>query len=355
MSPTQGVRIFAKLEDQNPTGSVKDRVALSMVEAAEAIGRARAGPPDPGADQRQHRHRAGDDRQGQGLPGVGRDAGVGHAGARRAAAHVRRRHHVLARRTWARTARSRWPASWPSATPRLYMPFQYANEANPAAHYCGTALEILDQVPDGAGRRVRRRARHGRHADGRRPAAARGQPGRADRGRGAAAGRPGDGPAQPGGRLHAADPRHPRARPQGARVEHRGGARAAQAARPGGHLRRRLGGRGAGRRPAGGRRAGRGLAAWSCCSPTAAEVPERGALHRSRSRSSSARWRSASGGDPGGDARRDRRARARRAAQRGVRHPRRRATAAPSASSRPSRTSPAPSTTGSRRATRSGS
>ena len=35
------------------------------------------------------------------------------------------------------------------ADPSLYMPFQYANEANPAAHYCGTALEILDQVPDG--------------------------------------------------------------------------------------------------------------------------------------------------------------------------------------------------------------
>jgi cysteine synthase B len=29
------------------------------------------------------------------------------------------------------------------------MPFQYANEANPAAHYCGTAVEIIDQVPDG--------------------------------------------------------------------------------------------------------------------------------------------------------------------------------------------------------------
>jgi cysteine synthase B len=38
MSPKEGVRIFAKLEDQNPTGSVKDRVALSMVEAAEASG-----------------------------------------------------------------------------------------------------------------------------------------------------------------------------------------------------------------------------------------------------------------------------------------------------------------------------
>ena len=33
--------------------------------------------------------------------------------------------------------------------PSLFMPFQYANEANPAAHYCGTALEILEQVPDG--------------------------------------------------------------------------------------------------------------------------------------------------------------------------------------------------------------
>src|SRR5947208_3288949 len=38
MSPKDGVRIFAKLEEQNPTGSVKDRVALSMVEAAEDSG-----------------------------------------------------------------------------------------------------------------------------------------------------------------------------------------------------------------------------------------------------------------------------------------------------------------------------
>ena len=33
-----GARIFAKLEEQNPTGSVKDRVALSMIEAAEDTG-----------------------------------------------------------------------------------------------------------------------------------------------------------------------------------------------------------------------------------------------------------------------------------------------------------------------------
>ncbi|HEY3765626.1 MAG TPA: pyridoxal-phosphate dependent enzyme, partial [Gaiellales bacterium] len=38
MTPNPDVRIFAKLEEQNPTGSIKDRVALSMVEAAEATG-----------------------------------------------------------------------------------------------------------------------------------------------------------------------------------------------------------------------------------------------------------------------------------------------------------------------------
>src|SRR5437867_330049 len=38
-SPREGVRIFAKLEGQNPTGSVKDRIALNMVEDAERAGR----------------------------------------------------------------------------------------------------------------------------------------------------------------------------------------------------------------------------------------------------------------------------------------------------------------------------
>jgi len=43
LSPSDDVRLWAKLEDRNPTGSVKDRAALYMVRAAEAEGRLRPG------------------------------------------------------------------------------------------------------------------------------------------------------------------------------------------------------------------------------------------------------------------------------------------------------------------------
>lgn len=43
LSPSPEVRLWAKLEDRNPTGSVKDRAALAMIRAAEADGRLRLG------------------------------------------------------------------------------------------------------------------------------------------------------------------------------------------------------------------------------------------------------------------------------------------------------------------------
>ena len=43
LSPSDDVRLWAKLEDRNPTGSIKDRAALAMVEAAEAEGLLRPG------------------------------------------------------------------------------------------------------------------------------------------------------------------------------------------------------------------------------------------------------------------------------------------------------------------------
>ena len=148
IAPHDGVRIFAKLEDQNPTGSVKDRVALSMVEAAEETGEL-----EPG--QRILEPTSGN--TGIALAMIGKVKGYpvtvvmpesstpervellrmygaeilfspGELGSNGAVAMAR----GLAERD-----------------PSVFMPFQYANEANPAAHYCGTALEILEQVPDG--------------------------------------------------------------------------------------------------------------------------------------------------------------------------------------------------------------
>lgn len=43
LSPKKGIRIFAKLEGQNPSGSIKDRIALAMVEEAERGGELRGG------------------------------------------------------------------------------------------------------------------------------------------------------------------------------------------------------------------------------------------------------------------------------------------------------------------------
>jgi cysteine synthase A len=43
--PASGARILLKLESENPSGSMKDRMALAMIEAAEADGRLRLGGP----------------------------------------------------------------------------------------------------------------------------------------------------------------------------------------------------------------------------------------------------------------------------------------------------------------------
>src|SRR6201997_4439942 len=43
LSPKPGVRLWAKLESRNPTGSVKDRVARALIEDAEAKGAIRPG------------------------------------------------------------------------------------------------------------------------------------------------------------------------------------------------------------------------------------------------------------------------------------------------------------------------
>ena len=47
LSPAPHVRLWAKLEDRNPTGSIKDRPALAMIEQAEADGLLKPGCSSP--------------------------------------------------------------------------------------------------------------------------------------------------------------------------------------------------------------------------------------------------------------------------------------------------------------------
>ena len=146
ISPKESVRIYAKLEGQNPTGSIKDRVAQAMIEAAEASGDLEPGPRAARADLRQHRHLAGADREAEGLPDHLRDARERDAGADQAAAALRREGRLLARRARARTASVQLALELAEQDPRYFMPFQYGNEANPRAHYEGTGAEIAEAL-----------------------------------------------------------------------------------------------------------------------------------------------------------------------------------------------------------------
>jgi cysteine synthase B len=148
MSPKPGVRIFAKLEEQNPTGSVKDRVALSMVESAEDSGELVEG-------QRVLEPTSGN--TGIALAMIGKVKGYPVSVVMPESATPERvellrmygAEIIFSPGNLGSNGAVAMARSIAERDSGVFMPFQYANEANPAAHYCGTALEILDQVPDG--------------------------------------------------------------------------------------------------------------------------------------------------------------------------------------------------------------
>jgi [CysO sulfur-carrier protein]-thiocarboxylate-dependent cysteine synthase len=148
LRPEGNVRIYAKLEGQNPTGSIKDRVAKAMIEAAEGSGELEPGRelleptsgntgislalvaklkgypltcvmPENVTEERKRLLRL------FGADIVDSPGAEGSNGAVRAALELAER------------------------DPRYFMPFQYGNAANPQAHYDGTGAEIvaaLDRV-----------------------------------------------------------------------------------------------------------------------------------------------------------------------------------------------------------------
>ena len=145
--PAKGTRVLVKVEGKNPSGSVKDRPALAMIEAAEKSGQVKAGSvlveatsgntgialamiaavrgyrcilvmPEDMSVERQRMLIA------YGAEVVITSADHGMAGAVAESEAIARR------------------------TPGSFMPRQFENAANPDAHARTTAREIIDAVPD---------------------------------------------------------------------------------------------------------------------------------------------------------------------------------------------------------------
>ena len=147
LSPNPGVRILGKMEGQNPAGSVKDRIALSMIEEAEADGTLSPGctiiepssgntgiamamicrikgyhlkivlPGNVSIERRQL-------LEVYGAEIIDSPGAEGSNGAVRRAIELADQH------------------------PDWVFLYQYANEANPKAHYRTTGPEIWRDVPD---------------------------------------------------------------------------------------------------------------------------------------------------------------------------------------------------------------
>ena len=139
------VRVYAKLEAQNPTGSIKDRVAKAMIEAAET-----SGELEPG--RRLLEPTSGN--TGISLALVAKLKGYPLTCVMPANATEERRR--LLRLYGAEIVESpgdegsngavRLALELAERDSTFFMPFQYANEANPRAHYDGTGAEIAEAL-----------------------------------------------------------------------------------------------------------------------------------------------------------------------------------------------------------------
>lgn len=145
-------RLFAKLELANPAGSIKDRIGLSMIQAAEADGRL-----DPNGHPKPTIIEATAGNTGLGLALVAGQRGytlkvvvpdkmseekIQHLKAMGAEvvltrSDVQKGHPEYYQDVAARLAKE---------TPNSVFINQFANEANPSAHYTGTGPEVWEQL-----------------------------------------------------------------------------------------------------------------------------------------------------------------------------------------------------------------
>ena len=141
-----GVRIWAKLEGQNPTGSLKDRIAKAMVEAAEDSGELTPGRTilEPTSGNTGIALAMVARRKGYGLTVVIPD----NASEERIRLLELFGAEIVLSPGDKGTNGSIEIARRLASDDRYYMPFQYGNPANPLAHQEGTAQEIIRDIPE---------------------------------------------------------------------------------------------------------------------------------------------------------------------------------------------------------------
>ncbi|HUE75199.1 MAG TPA: cysteine synthase family protein [Chloroflexota bacterium] len=146
LTPKSGVRIFAKLEGANPTGSLKDRIARFMVEEAERAGTLTRDKiilePTSG-------------NTGIALAMIGRVKGYRVRVVMPNNVSLERRQllEIYGAEIVESDGRRGTNGSIELATklaesPEYFMPYQYGNAMNPRAHYETTGAEIIRDLPD---------------------------------------------------------------------------------------------------------------------------------------------------------------------------------------------------------------
>jgi [CysO sulfur-carrier protein]-thiocarboxylate-dependent cysteine synthase len=145
LSPKPGVRIWAKMESFNPTGSVKDRVARSLIEDAEEKGLIRPGQTilEPTSGNTGISLAMICRRKGYPLKVVMPDNVTPE---RTQLLHMFGAEIVYSPGDQGSNGAVAMALEMASSDASYYMPYQYGNQANPLAHYNGTAPEILDEL-----------------------------------------------------------------------------------------------------------------------------------------------------------------------------------------------------------------
>ena len=147
LSPKPGVRIWAKLESHNPTGSVKDRVARAMIESAEEQGAILPGQTilEPTSGNTGISLAMICSRKGYPLRVVMPDNVTPE---RTQLLKMYGADIVYSEGSKGSNGAVALALEMAASDPSYYMPYQYGNEANPRAHYEGTAPEILEELDE---------------------------------------------------------------------------------------------------------------------------------------------------------------------------------------------------------------